>query len=633
MTSLFLNRMIVFKNGHRAYDESFHNGLNIIRGANGSGKSSIADLLFYGLGGELDAWKEHAALCDYVVLEIKASGKLLTLKREISETKLRPLQIFFGPMEDGLSVSADGWSSFPYTRTVSGHERTFSQVLFEALGIPEIPGDEGANITMHQILRLMYVDQTTPYQKIFRLQRMDPKNTRRAVAELLCGIGGRELYAKRIQYRELSTSFAEVRSKFSNLMIAAASVEEGLNILSIEAELSNLSKQKEALEREITEFQNSSELLQAEKKGEQARRKIQNEYKAIRHRVDKSERQLHSIDFEIRDGMHFIGHLESLLSQFDDSAETFVALGGIDFEYCPACLTPLKGHGADHCGLCGAEISEDEKSSKVLALKLDLEGQLQESLQIQKERVAKQEEIATEVTQLRRSLTRTQRQYEEFLELDSERSALISKKSRELGRLENRFDELSKLSRLAEKMNELAKEKETLNEKISRLGDEIHAIELAQEKRKREIYTEIAENTRSLLELDLKEHNDFENAKEFTFNFEDDWFAVNGNPNISTSASGMVVVKNSFFLSILMTSCSDERMSFPRFLLLDNVEDKGMVEERVQHFQATIADKSSNIKCEHQIIITTSTINETLNVEKYTVGDFYTKDNRTLKFI
>ena len=56
-----------------------------------------------------------------------------------------------------------------------------------------------------------------------------------------------------------------------------------------------------------------------------------------------------------------------------------------------------------------------------------------------------------------------------------------------------------------------------------------------------------------------------------------------GDPNITASASGMVVVKNSLFLGMLLASLQDLKMMYPQFLLLDNVEDKGMVGDRVRN--------------------------------------------------
>lgn len=45
-----LKRLRVMQGGDPVYDQSFHTGVNIIRGENGSGKLTIADFIFYVLG-------------------------------------------------------------------------------------------------------------------------------------------------------------------------------------------------------------------------------------------------------------------------------------------------------------------------------------------------------------------------------------------------------------------------------------------------------------------------------------------------------------------------------------------------------------------------------------------------------
>jgi DNA repair exonuclease SbcCD ATPase subunit len=49
---LALKRLRITKDASAVFDESFHRGVNIIRGENSSGKSTISDFIFYGLGGE-----------------------------------------------------------------------------------------------------------------------------------------------------------------------------------------------------------------------------------------------------------------------------------------------------------------------------------------------------------------------------------------------------------------------------------------------------------------------------------------------------------------------------------------------------------------------------------------------------
>ena len=51
--NFFVNRLYVLtETGKVAYDEQFHHGVNIIRGTNSSGKSTVMRLLFYALGGD-----------------------------------------------------------------------------------------------------------------------------------------------------------------------------------------------------------------------------------------------------------------------------------------------------------------------------------------------------------------------------------------------------------------------------------------------------------------------------------------------------------------------------------------------------------------------------------------------------
>jgi hypothetical protein len=67
------------------------------------------------------------------------------------------------------------------------------------IGIPEAISDGSSNITMHQVLRLLYEDQLTPVQRIFRAENFDTWQARQAVGDrnlgLMCGIGGYDLFA------------------------------------------------------------------------------------------------------------------------------------------------------------------------------------------------------------------------------------------------------------------------------------------------------------------------------------------------------------------------------------------------------------------------------------------------------
>lgn len=51
--TLEIKKLIVTARGESVFSADFHSGLNVIRGENSSGKSTIMDFLFYALGGIL----------------------------------------------------------------------------------------------------------------------------------------------------------------------------------------------------------------------------------------------------------------------------------------------------------------------------------------------------------------------------------------------------------------------------------------------------------------------------------------------------------------------------------------------------------------------------------------------------
>src|SRR5438309_2337436 len=94
---LFINRLVVTSHtGQIAYDEIFHHGVNIIRGRNSSGKSTISNFLFFALGGDFNNWTTEAAKSQNTIIEVEINDATLTLKRTVSQGGRQPMQVFFG---------------------------------------------------------------------------------------------------------------------------------------------------------------------------------------------------------------------------------------------------------------------------------------------------------------------------------------------------------------------------------------------------------------------------------------------------------------------------------------------------------------------------------------------------------
>ncbi|WP_084806796.1 ATP-binding protein [Bradyrhizobium sp. NAS80.1] len=208
--TLIVKRVVVERNGKAVYSERFHAGVNVIRGENSSGKSTVLNFIYYGLGGDLADWSEVAALCSRVLIEVSLNGFVATLSRDISTQHGQPMDIFGGDFEASQSAPRADWTRYPYRRSAS--QESFSQALFRLLGIPEVASDVSGNLTIHQILRLLYSDQLSPVENIFRYEsKFDPPALRDAIGRLLAGAYEAALYENEVKLRELDKQFDEER--------------------------------------------------------------------------------------------------------------------------------------------------------------------------------------------------------------------------------------------------------------------------------------------------------------------------------------------------------------------------------------------------------------------------------------
>ena len=115
-------------------------------------------------------------------------------------------------------------------------------------------------------------------------------------------------------------------------------------------------------------------------------------------RVRILEDQIETLAYEVDDAEGFVDHLRQSLRDFEAASETFSVLGHLDFEFCPSCFAPVKEKQKGHCQLCDTPRSKEDDDSRTLAVKLDLQMQLKESLSLQAERVS---ELAAKKSALR----------------------------------------------------------------------------------------------------------------------------------------------------------------------------------------------------------------------------------------
>jgi len=632
--NLELISLVVFKRGHRVFDEKFHSGLNIIRGENSSGKSTIMDFIFYGLGGDLleTQWRESALLCDSVMLGVKLNGNEITLQRDIEKKSSQPMKIFFGPLSTAAKQSQDGWERYSFRR---GSSESFSQIMFRLLGLPEVQyGETNTKITMNQILRLLYSDQLSSVEKLFRNQPFDDAITRQTVGDLLLGAFSADYYEAKLNLKAFDVEIKEVIARITSLTrthgrdghpLTSDWIEQEQRRL--EKELVDLNTQIAKIEEQIFSTQFEDRLSLNDQKETFAR------VQELQEQIGAINEELYRVEIETVDSEDFIASMTKKLDALHESKQIIDELNTLSFEFCPACFAPIEGTEVDGaCSLCKQASDHEKTKERSLRLINEYARQRQNSLDLQASRQRK-------ITDLKAKLTTTTELWEQAgrhytVSLRSPTTELrtkLRKLNRDAGYSQRKLEELAMRKSVIAELKEAQDRRDELQRKI----DSVKAIIKAAEKKNRD---QISTARRSVeleildfLRKDLERQSTFKNAEIVNFEFDGDRISVNGESFFS--ASSMVYLRNSFIASLAIAASNQTSFAHPRFLLMDTIEDKGMEPERSMNFQRLLYEKSIAATSTNQIIIATSMIAEELDIPKVTVGDFYTHENRTLKLL
>ena len=634
--NLFLRRLVVLKNGRHAYDEVFHRGVNVIRGVPGEGnsvgKSTISDLIFFALGGDLTRWKTEAESCDEVYAEVELNGSVVTLRREISRQGLQPMWIFFGEFEATSGRGLEGWQRYGYSRVQD--RESFTQVLFRLLDMPEVPAEAGANITMHQILRLMYVDQMTPVDRIFRFEARDSAVRRQAVGDLLCGVYDARIYPSQLELREKERKLEALTQQYGAIHSVLTNSGEGFNLDFVEGRKKETNILIEQTRKEISDLK--SRRFQVAGDGD-VENSVVDQIKRALDKLNEDIVEAQTLEsqlaYNIEDSAALIFEIERNLHSLRQGQIPQAELGPIEFSFCPSCFAPVKNDNEEgHCKLCHSTVDLDGESSRVARMKNELEIQLKESKYLQELRESELGAVRQKIAKLTTFRDVTAGEYlsvtRNYL---TEASAKIDDLTSRVGFLERELIEIEREERLAKELQTLSDARASLNSDILRLKESIAHWQKERDRRQEVVYSKIAKATANLLEGDLHTEAEFNEDSVVYFNFAEDRVTVNGKQGFS--ASSLTFLRNAFHLALHYVSCRDPKLRYPRFLLLDNVEDKGMTEQRSQNFQKLLISLSESLDTEHQIIYTTSMISDEIEQSDLTVGDLYSFENKSLKIL
>lgn len=628
--NLFLNRLLINKNsGGVAYDEKFHSGVNIIHGDNSSGKSTISHFIFYALGGAFSRWVKEAKHCSEVLAEVKMNGTVFTIKRSIEEHTNTPVYVHWGTIDslnsDSISYT---WSKFGYATTTE--RKSFSNVFFENLDLPIVYGDN--NITMHQILRLLYVDQDSPTNSLFLYEQFDSQLNREVVSDLLLGVYDEELYKNKISLRLNLKEFDQVKNEITGVKKFIGKLSD-LDSDTIYKQISKLEESITSKQFDIIKLKDQTKRVNYGAKSQLEFEKLNSEAITQREKVKQINDRISIIKYEIDDTVLFIESLKENLGAVKNSILTRDFLGEFQLDHCPECLSKIEESNIiNQCKLCKNTVDETFGITQAKKIEQELDFQIKESTRNLAKKMGQRDSLEIEMDSEKVENINIQKRVNSALnDVKSFRSEKIDTLYTDKGFLEGEIIQLRTLLENAESYENLIQKRIGLEEKIEKLNGLILEGESKQEQLKIKINKKVKNCGLELLRNDLYRQKEFKNAKEFNIDYRNN-IAFLDDKDLRFSASSDFYLKTTARYSLFFASLEVESMRYPRFILCDNMEDKGIEAIRAQNFQKLIIDKSKKYKNEDfQLIYTTSFITEDLKNSSYTVGEYYTESNPSLK--
>lgn len=631
--SLFLHRLLIVTDDNRlAYDETFHRGVNIIRGQNSSGKSTIIRFIFFALGGSYGDFVPEALRCRQVVAEVEIGGEVITLKRELEKDedgtvrKNAPMYIYYGSIADYQHDShAVLWHKYGYNTTAD--RRSFSNILFQMMGLPEFRAD--SNITMHQILRLIYLDQESPLSSLFLFDHFDREVTRETVAELLMGLYDEHLSHAKLRQAVVQKQMEALRQaiKTSGEMLSNP-VQQSPAL--IESEIERLTREIQDLTAEVQETR-ESDAVEAVDKMEYQR--LQNQVSTLRQQLATAENDVVQLKVDIQDSNYFIAALQKKTEALERSIATRGYFGAIHLEYCPECLSHIEDTVAEgHCRLCKSPIDKSRGKSQALRIKLELEFQIRESQSLLKSHTAQLKEKRALVKRLQNSLTMAQQQYDQAMRhVRSSQEERIDQLLQNKGFKEGLILQYRTMLEQAERYEDMVAELQSLKSENEQLTRSIRAAEDTIRSRRHTIDRTIRDNGIYLLHHDQERQSEFHEASDLRLDYAQNLVYLTDR-HIKLSASSSFYLKMAARFAFFLSSVQERSMCYPRLLFSDNMEDKGLEEERSRNFQRIVVQRLQEMgNPDYQLIFATTNIAPELDTPEYTIGAYYTQQNKSLK--
>lgn len=449
------------------------------------------------------------------------------------------------------------------------------------------------------------------------------------MGNLICGVNGYEVFELNLIRRKLENKLKQINEQLNNSHVNSL--------------VGNHLRTSEQIKIEITKKQEESKIIQKEindvdvlvgpvNKYLEQKNKDKKQLVSLQVKLEKLEKKVRTTEFEVREIKAFLEFLKEQKEKVFYAEAMSETIGNLEFNLCPACGKELINKNKDnHCILCNSPFDIEKEHSRYIQIGLDLDIQIRETghLHLQKE---------TDLTNDKAELRLLKSEYRNSLSLfgtkyiggSGPRDAFLAKRLTNLGKIQAEIKFLIEYLEEAEKNDKLLAEKKDTEIKLNKVNLELKSAKVFAEERQNTTLKSISKIGVRLLRSDIPRQPEFISASDLTVNFKNDSVSVGGLVNFAESSN--VILKNSAIFALFLAACTDEKFFHPRFLLIDNIEDKGLEVKRSHLFQENIVKLATESALPFQVIFTTSMMNPDLELDDYTIGPAYTDKVKTLNY-
>lgn len=581
--------------------EIFDKNIILVEGDNGTGKSTLCNLIYFGLGGRVAEFKKdndirHKEITsdtdNFVELYIKIKGEGYLLRRYLTENDVTVVpyveRIAKTDDDEEGDLYFDAESKTEETKVFAINRRedkpfTFSDWMLEKLNINVVEiyqGYKTFKINFTDLMRLVYHDQQPDPEFIYK--KLDKKSNyvsdsetlRKAIFELLVGRSFSDLYQAIVEEKRADREKLLAKTlvdEYASLAEKLRGREDLKNKSFLQSEIQKIEEQLEKLQaaREAFKKNRSSTSSVDPQLGDLKNSILKSELKhgELRDKLVNLYDERYKLTTVRKDTVREVGQIQKVI-------HTHNQLNLLSSDTCPYCLSKVD-RIAGHC-VCGASIEEEQYERFFYTS--------QEYNEILKSKTKTLTTIELAITGCNEEIDSTKFSLED---LETGFEELREKRKKILEQADHAID-LETINDIDDKVLDA---REDLSKLYQRLETESKLEKLQGDYDKKREFAADCELKRK--ELEVKSRKDITNkvkkiseiyntyitetlpeSRTARIRLED--YMPSIDEGEYKEASSRVSVRLMYYLSLLKLSLVENDTSFPKFLLVDTPETAGI---------------------------------------------------------